>query len=72
MPETDEATAKNYTERVRANCDRWLQTGAVSLRVAIGWASLTPELGPTGTMHLSQERLDLERRTGQRAGFAAG
>jgi hypothetical protein len=40
--------------------------------VAIGWASLTPELGPTGTMHLSQERLDLERRTGQRAGFAAG
>ena len=72
LPETDEATAINYIDRVRANCDRWLQTGAVSLRVAIGWATLTPELGPTGTMHLSQERLDLERRTPKRAGFATG
>ena len=39
MPETDEVLAINYVERVRTACDLWLESGAVSLRLAIGWAS---------------------------------
>jgi diguanylate cyclase (GGDEF)-like protein len=62
LPETDEVETINYTERVRAICDRWLQSGAVALRVAIGFASLTAELGPAGAMRLAQGRLDSERR----------
>ena len=41
LPETDEVQAINYIERVRAACDLWLESGAVSLRLAIGWASAT-------------------------------
>ena len=41
MPETDEVLAINYVERVRHACDLWLESGAVSLRLAIGWASST-------------------------------
>ena len=42
LPETDEVQAINYVERVRAECDRWLAAGAVSMRLAIGWASPAP------------------------------
>lgn len=41
LPETDEVQAINYIERVRTACDLWLESGAVSLRLAIGWASAT-------------------------------
>jgi diguanylate cyclase (GGDEF)-like protein len=41
LPETDEVQAINYIERVRAACDLWLESGAVSLRLSIGWASAT-------------------------------
>jgi len=41
LPETDEVQAINYVERVRTACDLWLESGAVSLRLAIGWASAT-------------------------------
>lgn len=61
--ETDEVSAINFTERVRAICDRWLQTGAVALRVALGHCSLTSAIGPADAMRLSQERLDRERRS---------
>ena len=39
LPETDEIQAIHYVERVRRTCDLWLESGAVSLRLAIGWAS---------------------------------
>jgi diguanylate cyclase (GGDEF)-like protein len=39
MPETDEVAAINYVERVRQASDLWLEAGAISLRLAIGWAS---------------------------------
>jgi diguanylate cyclase (GGDEF)-like protein len=67
LPETDEVETINYTERVRAICDRWLQSGAVALRVAIGFAGLTAELGPAGAMRLAQGRLDGERRPAREA-----
>ncbi len=41
LPETDEVQAINYIERVRTACDLWLESGAVSLRLAIGWAGAT-------------------------------
>jgi diguanylate cyclase (GGDEF)-like protein len=39
LPETDEIQAINYVERVRRTCDLWLESGAVSMRLAMGWAS---------------------------------
>ena len=39
LPETDEVAAINYVERVREASDLWLESGAISLRLAIGWAS---------------------------------
>ncbi len=41
LPETDEIQAIHYVERVRRTCDLWLESGAVTLRLAIGWASAT-------------------------------
>lgn len=62
LPETEEVAAINYIERVRATCDRWLAAGAVAVRLAIGWAGLTSELGLAGTIRLCENRLDQERR----------
>lgn len=39
LPETDELAAISYVERVRSASDLWLESGAISLRLAIGWAS---------------------------------
>lgn len=63
MPETNEIVAINFTERVRDICDRWLQTGSIALRVAIGHSAMTSALGVIGAMQLSQENLDRERRS---------
>jgi diguanylate cyclase (GGDEF)-like protein len=62
MPETDEISAINYVERVRAICDRWLESGAVSLHLSLGWASPLPG-GDLGTaLHVAHDRLNVERR----------
>ena len=39
LPETDEVAAINYVERVRQASDLWLESGAIALRLAVGWAS---------------------------------
>lgn len=39
LPETDEVAAINFVERVRQATDLWLESGAIALRLAIGWAS---------------------------------
>jgi diguanylate cyclase (GGDEF)-like protein len=39
LPETDEVAAINFVERVRQASDLWLESGAISLRLAIGWAN---------------------------------
>ena len=39
LPETDEILAINYVERVRRAAELWLESGAVALRMAMGWAS---------------------------------
>jgi diguanylate cyclase (GGDEF)-like protein len=62
LPETDEVQAINYVERIRSECDRWLAAGAVSMRLAIGWASPAPG----GDLHtatlISEDRLNADRR----------
>jgi diguanylate cyclase (GGDEF)-like protein len=58
LPETDEIAAINYVERVRAACDLWLEAGAVTVRLVIGWAS--PPAGGTlaEALTLAQERMN--------------
>ena len=63
LPETDEVQAINYIERVRKACDLWLESGAVSLRLAIGWASAT-ETSLTDAQTLATERMFAETRRG--------
>ena len=62
MPETDEIQAINFAERVRAQCDRWLAAGAVSTRVAIGWACPTPSSDLAAAIRIADERLQVDRR----------
>jgi diguanylate cyclase (GGDEF)-like protein len=62
LPETDEIQAINYVERVRAECDRWLAAGAVSMRLAIGWACPTPGGDLRTATRLAEDRLNADRR----------
>ena len=70
LPETDEVAAINYVERVRAACELWLESGAIALRLAIGWASTAgdPTLAdadrasPTERMYVELRRATSARR----------
>jgi diguanylate cyclase (GGDEF)-like protein len=62
MPETDEVLAINYVERVRTACDLWLESGAVSLRLAIGWASSTGDGSLIDAEALATDRMYAELR----------
>jgi diguanylate cyclase (GGDEF)-like protein len=68
LPETDEIQAIHYIERVRRTCDLWLESGAVSLRLAIGWASASGDdslhdAGRTATERMFAEVHRNARRT---------
>ncbi len=62
LPETDEVQAINYVERVRASCDRWLESGAIALRLSIGWASPSGSGGLEPAMRIAEQRMYAERR----------
>jgi diguanylate cyclase (GGDEF)-like protein len=66
MPETDEILAINYVERVRKACDLWLESGAVSLRLAIGWASSTGDGSLAEAEALATDRMYGELRRAAR------
>jgi diguanylate cyclase (GGDEF)-like protein len=66
MPETDEVQAINYIERVRTACDLWLESGAVSLRLAIGWASAN-ETSLANAQAIATDRMFAETRRGATA-----
>jgi diguanylate cyclase (GGDEF)-like protein len=68
MPETDEVAAINYVERVRAACERWLESGAVALHLAMGWASPTPVGEIDTALRSAEERMYAERRRTTRPG----
>jgi len=66
LPETDDIQAINYIERVRKSCDLWLESGAVALRLAIGWASAT-DTSLADAQTLATDRMFAEtRRSGNR------
>ncbi len=62
LPETGEVEAVNYVERVRSACDLWLESGAIALRLAIGWAA-SPVNGTLGdALTAAEERIEVELR----------
>ncbi len=68
MPETDEVLAINYVERVRTACDLWLESGAVALRLAVGWASSTNDGSLVDAEAMATDRMYAElRRTARHA-----
>jgi diguanylate cyclase (GGDEF)-like protein len=66
LPETDEVVAINYVERIRRACDLWLESGAIAMRLAIGWASSGGDAGLTGAVRSATERMRLELRRNAR------
>ena len=77
LPETDEIQAINYVERVRRTCDMWLESGAVALRLAMGWASASGDHGLLDAGLVATERMFAEihrnaRRNSDLVGDATG
>lgn len=66
LPETDEVAAINYIERVRKACDLWLETGAIAMRLAIGWAGTAGDPPLSDAQRTATERMYAELRRGQR------
>jgi diguanylate cyclase (GGDEF)-like protein len=62
LVETDEVQAINYVERVRGACDVWLASGAVSLRLSIGWAEIRPDRSVDASVREAEQRLFDDRR----------
>ena len=60
LPETDEVQAINYVERVRRTCDLWLESGAVALRLAMGWASAAGDDSLHDAGRVATERMFVE------------
>lgn len=68
LPETGEVEAVNFIERVREACDLWLESGAIALRLSIGWASSTADRSLSDAIALAQDRMYTElRRNARRA-----
>ncbi len=66
MPETDEIVAINYIERVRRACELWLESGAIAMRLAIGWASTSGDVSLAAVMRTATDRMHTERRRNAR------
>lgn len=68
LPETDEIAAINYVERVRRACELWLESGAIALRLAAGWASAAGDPSLAEAMRVATDRMYVElRREARRA-----
>jgi diguanylate cyclase (GGDEF)-like protein len=66
LPETDEIAAINYVERVRSECDMWLEAGGLAVRVALGWAQPIAGESLADALRLADDRMNADRR---RQGF---
>ena len=62
LSETDEIAAINYVERVRRACELWLESGAIALRLAAGWAGTTGDPTLPDAMRLATDRMYAEVR----------
>jgi diguanylate cyclase (GGDEF)-like protein len=66
LPETGEVEAVNYVERVRAACELWLESGAIAMRLAIGWAAPPTDGGLVDAFALAEDRMYAELRRNER------
>jgi diguanylate cyclase (GGDEF)-like protein len=66
LPETGEVEAINYIERVREACDLWLESGAIAMRLSIGWASPGPDSSLAAAVTRAHERMFVEQRRNER------
>lgn len=57
LPETEEARAREYAERVRAVADEWLQSAGLSVRLALGWANPAEDRDVEAAAALAQQRM---------------
>ncbi len=64
MPETNEVSAINYVERIRRASDLWLESGAIALRLAIGWASPVGDASLADAQGQALERMFVEVHRG--------
>ena len=62
LPETDEVAAINYVERVRSECDTWLEARGLDVRLAIGWAQPTAGGTLAEALRLAEDRMGADRR----------
>ena len=62
LPETDEVAAINYVERVRRACELWLESGAIALSLAVGWAGTTGDPTLPEVQRLATDRMYTELR----------
>jgi diguanylate cyclase (GGDEF)-like protein len=70
LTETDEVAAINYVERVRRACDLWLESGAMAMRLAIGWAGTSGEPGLGEVQRVAVDRMYAELRRDERRATA--
>jgi diguanylate cyclase (GGDEF)-like protein len=61
LPETDEIAAINYIERVRSECDAWLEAQSPALRLAIGWAQPGNGGSLAEALRVADERMNADR-----------
>jgi diguanylate cyclase (GGDEF)-like protein len=69
LPETDEIAAINYVERVRRACELWLESGAIALSLAVGWAGTTGDPTLIEAQRLATDRMYVELRREARKAF---
>jgi diguanylate cyclase (GGDEF)-like protein len=60
LPETDEIAAINYVERVRRACELWLESGAITLSLAVGWSGTDGDPTLVEAQRLATERMYVE------------
>ena len=61
LTETDEIRAIIFIERIRSACDVWLEAGAVSLRLSMGWAEISVNQPVDPAIIAAERRLNVER-----------
>ncbi len=58
MPETSEEAAAGYVERVSRACELWLEAGAIAVRLVVGWAATSGDVGLPEIQRIATERMN--------------
>jgi diguanylate cyclase (GGDEF)-like protein len=70
LPETDEITSINYIERVRRASELWLESSAIAVRLAVGWAGTSGDPSLLDTHQVALDRMYAESRRHARSAAA--